>query len=101
MLSAIYKRFAEDLIRETCASIYFDSSKNIKREYETSSSKKPTKNDLNRKPLTDPLSTAHSQDGLDYQKFPQYLSVTDIFETIQQHQRYDFLTNKNMAKFDN
>ncbi len=101
MLNAVYKRFAEDLIRETCARIYFDCSQNIKTN--ETLTKKQTKNELNKKQTDTSLLTSQNQqqDGLEYQKFPQYLSVTDVFKTIQQHQKFDFLTNKNMAKLDN
>ena len=99
MLVTIYKRFAEDLIRETCANIYFDSSKNIKND--SIPGKKQTKNESNKKEQLPQLAQNQQQDGLDYQKFPQHLSVSDIFNTIHKDKKYDFLTNKNMAKLDN
>ena len=54
------RRFADNLIRQTCADVYFGNR-----------------------------STA---------KFPHTLSVRDVYRTIVEHDRFDFLTNKHMAK---
>jgi hypothetical protein len=130
-LFALCKSFAEQLIRKTCADIYFDSSRadttdsnkkskllsnsdtvnKLNQQLEGTSKKK---NDLLRKASssscllslalngsnTNPTNMANeyfTRDSILYQKFPQTLSVPDIFATINKHEIYDFLTNKYMA----
>ncbi len=109
MLFAIYKRFAEDIIRDTCANIYFDSSKEISINSKTSEQsqvKKQGKYETKKQLELAKLAQQQQQqlqaqeNTLQYQKFPQYLSVNDVFKTIKKHDKYDFLTNKYMAKLD-
>ena len=95
-LFALCKRFAEDLIRQTCADIYFDRSKSTAQS-------KPTENSSKKLNKTENSKTGGanqpvlSSDGLQYQKFPEVLGVGDIYNTIIKHEKYDFLTNKGMA----
>ena len=63
---AACKRFAEDLVRQTCSDNYA----------------KPSNLNL--------------AGGV--QQFPKFLYVKDIYNTMVAHDRYDFLTNKHMAR---
>lgn len=81
-LYRIAKRFAEDLIRQACSDVFFDSSRSDRL---IESAKRNGQS----------VDFAHG-----YQKFPDYLNVVDIFKTINKHEKYDFLTNKYMARPD-
>lgn len=83
------KRFADDLIRQTCADFYFDSSSKSFSSEEGSSKKQ--KIEITKKNIND-------SDTLQYlQKFPHSLGVANIYNTILKHERFDFLTNTYMA----
>lgn len=88
-LFVIAKRFSEDLIRNTAADIYFDSSKSV-------DIKENTQNGTGKQQQT----PKNYQDTLLYQKFPQNINVMDVYKTLIKHDRYDFLTNKFMANTD-
>lgn len=91
-LFTLGKRFAEDLIRQTCSDIYFDSSiKNVQTEY-VNNKKNPHPHQQQQQ-----QQQIQSEKSLLYQKFPQSLGVQDVFNTIKKHEKYDFLTNKYMA----
>ena len=108
---ALCKRFADDLIRQTCADIYFDPSKSAQAStsiVDTSTSK--VQLELNKKrhePIKKTASAAslatlaaaaeRQQDSIQYQQFPHSLGVVDLFTTIKKHEVFDFLTNKHMA----
>ena len=96
-LFALCKRFAEDLIRQTCADIYFDRSKSTAQSKPTESSSKKLNKNENSKTGGTINQPALSSDGLQYQKFPEVLGVGDIYNTMIKHEKYDFLTNKGMA----
>jgi hypothetical protein len=86
------RRFADELIRQTCADIYFDSSSKSPSSLpssEVSTSKKQKNENLKK--------DTNESDALQYQKFPGTIGVKDVFNTILKHERYDFLTNTYMA----
>ena len=76
-LLVVYKRFAQDLIRQTCADLYFEPS------VVDSSIRKPSLGLVN----------------LGEIKFPTCLNVKDVYRTIMRHDRFDFLTNKYMGVY--
>lgn len=77
------KRFADDLIRQTCADMYF---------IKPTADKTLITNNKNLKKLAN-----DTTDLVLNQKFPTNLNVLNIFNTIKTHDRFDFLTNKYMA----
>lgn len=88
LLFTLCKRFADDLVRQTCADIYFANEN-------TNKSNKLSKN------LKKQSSSAYllneNFDLILSQKFPASLSVVHIYNTIKTHEKFDFLTNKYMA----
>lgn len=82
-LYRLAKRFAEDLIRQACSDVYFDSSRSDRLIESANRNGRSIESDQG------------------CQKFPDYLNVVDIFNTINKHEKYDFLTNKYMARSDN
>ena len=77
----VCKRFPDDLIRRSCAGIYFEPAKSTQ---ETLTRKK---ND----------SSPNDQHMILNQSFPCFLSVAQVFATMNNHSIYQFLTNKYMA----
>ena len=77
----VCKRFADDLIRKTCADLYF-SKPNSQKLLSKKNNKK---------------SSCETTDLTLKQKFPTNLNVMNIFQTIKNHDKFDFLTNKYMA----
>ena len=109
-LFAVCKRFADDVIRQTCADIYFDPSKSsasslptqasdVKLKQEVSSGKKQKVENSAKKSNNDTMlnSTSSQQSETQHQKFPQSIGVADVYNTILKHDRFNFLTNKYMA----
>ena len=84
---AATKRFAEDLIRQTCSHVFNNSVEPTPSLDLTS--KKPAKSDLPPPAQGDRIQT---------RKFPMDVYVNDVFSTIASQERYDFLTNKHMAQ---
>ena len=104
MLFTVCKRFAEDLIRETCADLYTDQGQlGFISDKKNENLKKMSKNDTLKKSGSMTNMTWNSvvipeqTDSLIHQKFPSYLSVIDVFNTIRRHEKYDFLSNEFMA----
>lgn len=91
---AVYKRFAQDLIRRACADIYFVSST---PSTSTSSFESNTRRSVNSSEKS--TTTSSSITSLGDLKFPASLNVKDIYRTIMRHDRYDFLTNKYMGVY--
>lgn len=102
----VCRRFADDLIRQTCADQYFENpeltqttsglSNNSKKLSTTAATTTATASTT-----TTPVQNSNSAtDLLQYQKFPQHLSVKDVYRTITKHDKYDFLTNKYMGFYD-
>ena len=87
LMFVLSKRFADDLIRQTCADMYFN--KNDNRSLALSMSNKIAK-----KPS---VNSTEIQDLISNQTFPANLNVINIFNTIKRHDKFDFLTNKYMA----
>jgi hypothetical protein len=109
-LFAICKRFAEDLVRETCSNIY--NGKDLNAHGTTNKSSKLNDSLQSRKPTRTPNESSkkdanlhkqqqqqnsHPECAFDAQKFPLYLGVRDIYKTIVHNEKYDFLTNKHMS----
>jgi hypothetical protein len=93
IIFAMTRRFADELIRQTCADIYFDSPSKSPislPSLEGSTSKQKQKIENLKKDTIE-------SDALQYQKFPGTIGVKDVFNTILKHERYDFLTNTYMA----
>lgn len=89
MIYAMAKRFADDLIRQTCADFYFEPSPKLFLSEEMTS-KKQQKTEAVKKNTND-------GDTLQFQKFPHSLGVSNIYNTIIKHDRFDFLANTYMA----
>lgn len=94
-LLAVYKRFAQDLIRQSCADLYFEpASSHPKALVDSSSSSNQQLSsqqqyyDTNRRLV-----------NLGEVKFPARLNVKDVYRTIMRHDRFDFLTNKYMGVY--
>jgi hypothetical protein len=103
-LFAVWKRFAEDLIRETCSNIYHGISQNDSSAHRQSKSsklaqsRKPTRsNETSKKDTRECHKQQQPEWPLDTQRFPLYLGVRDIYNTIVHKEKYDFLTNKYMS----
>lgn len=90
LLFALCKRFADDLIRQTCSDLYF--CKNDQNKMNATNLKNYNKKNLVITPLN-----GENGDLISSQKFPTNLSVIHIYNTIRAHDRFDFLTNKYMA----
>jgi hypothetical protein len=89
MIYAMAKRFADDLIRQTCSDFYFDPSPKMFSPEEMTT-KKQQKIEAVKKNTND-------ADTLQFQKFPHSLGVSNIYNTIIKHDRFDFLANTYMA----
>ena len=79
------KRFADDLIRQTCADMYLNRDE---KSFSISLNKNAKKSANN---------STETNDSILNQKFPASLNVMNIFDTIKKHEKFDFLTNKYMA----
>ncbi|CAF0710070.1 unnamed protein product [Brachionus calyciflorus] len=87
------KRFAEDLIRQVCSDKYFVSNQ-TGLNLGNSSGQNDNLNNSNKRITSNQIDNSN----LSSQKFPDYLNVIDVFNTINKHDKYDFLTNKYMAR---
>ena len=97
-LLALFKRFADDIIRQTCSDIYFDSSNSTSTLNKTTSSIDCCAESTSNKRAQ--ISSNSQQPNNDaVQKFPLYLGVKDVYKTLVTHDRFDFLTNKYMGAY--
>lgn len=102
-LLALFKRFADDIIRQTCSDIYFDSSNSTSTLNKTTSSidccAESTSNKRAQISSTNSQQQAMIPNNDAAQKFPLYLGVKDVYKTLITHDRFDFLTNKYMGAY--
>lgn len=78
----ISKRFCEDLIRNTCSNVYYENM-----------------NDSSQ--TCDRNKNATTQANANLKGCQVKINVMDVFKTICKNDKYDFLTNKYMAKTNN
>jgi len=95
-LFSLFKRFAEDLIREACSDIYFEPNKPTN---ESSSGQQQQQENVNNNTKRVACQQNQGSDNILSHKFPLYLGVKDVYRTILRHDRYDFLTNKYMGVY--
>lgn len=99
-LLAAFKRFAQDLIRQSCADLFLEP---ITQSTDFQQHQQHNENVNSRRTLTNQITIAGSSNqqlrtvALGDQKFPLRLNVKDVYKTIMRHDRYDFLTNKYMG----
>ena len=84
---AACKRFADDLIRQSCSQVFYNAAP----------SQSVGQVDVKKQSKSDQPQPASSEQ-MPSQRFPMELFVSDVYSTIVSHDKYDFLTNKYMAR---
>lgn len=102
-LLAAFKRFAQDLIRQSCADLFLvptTQSTDLQQQQQQNENVN-SRRILNNQATTIAVSSNQQQRNvaLSDQKFPLRLNVKDVYKTIMRHDRYDFLTNKYMGVY--
>lgn len=103
-LAALCKRFADDLIRQSCSDVYLTQEQQEACTKKQANDRKSATSLLTRQASSEQLTmSCSSSNALDLnanpcQKFPMELNVRDIYNTIVKHEKFDFLTNKYMAR---